>query len=125
MNDEVVKTAIMQCHVIMDRVNNLSKKQISCRIDALEESFRAENIGDVENTGNIVQDLHNEELHGEMSYISKDGVEGSIGEFGFDSMSEEKMKKILRKAMRRLVAKKILNEMKRTIINGMHMGMIT
>ncbi len=91
----------------------------------MEESFQVENIGDVENMGNIVQDLHNEELHGEMSYISKDGVEGSIGEFGFDSMSEEKMKKILRKAMRRLVAKKILNEMKRTIINGMHMGMIT
>jgi hypothetical protein len=35
------------------------------------------------------------------------------------------MKRILRKAMRRLVVKKILNEMKRTIINGMHMGMIT
>ncbi len=90
MNDEVVKTMIMQCHVIMDRVNSLSKKQISCRTDALEESFRAKNIGDVENTGNIVEDLHNEELHGEMSYISKDDVEGSLGEFGFDSMSEER-----------------------------------
>jgi hypothetical protein len=48
----------------------------------LEESFQVENIGDVENMGNIVEDLHNEELHGEMSYISKDGVEGFIGEFG-------------------------------------------
>jgi hypothetical protein len=26
MNDEVVKTTIEQCHVIMDGVNNLSKK---------------------------------------------------------------------------------------------------
>jgi len=38
----------------------------------------------VENMGNIV-----EELHGEMIYISKDGVEGSVGESRFDSMSDE------------------------------------
>jgi hypothetical protein len=52
----------------------------------LAESFQAENIGDVENMCNIVEDLHNEELHGEMDYISEDGVEGSIGKFGCNSM---------------------------------------
>jgi hypothetical protein len=51
------------------------------------ESFKAENMHDV---ANMVEDLHNEELHGEMIYISEDGVEGSVGESGFDSMSEEK-----------------------------------
>jgi hypothetical protein len=35
MNDEMVKTVIEQCHVIMDGVNNLSKKQVSCKDDAL------------------------------------------------------------------------------------------
>ncbi len=39
--------------------------------------------------GNTVEDLRNEELHGEMSYISKNGVEGSIREFGSDSMNKE------------------------------------
>ncbi len=47
--------------------------------------------------GNIVEDLHNEKLHGEMSYICKDGVEGSIGEFGFHSMSEERNEKNIAK----------------------------
>jgi hypothetical protein len=37
----------------------------------LVESFRVRKIDDVENMGNIVEDLCNEELHGEMSYISK------------------------------------------------------
>ncbi len=32
MNDEVVEMAINQCHVIMDGVNNLSKKQISAKM---------------------------------------------------------------------------------------------
>jgi hypothetical protein len=90
MNDEVVKTSIKQCHVIMDGVNNLLKKQISCRDDPLAKSFWAKNIGDVENMGNTVEDLHNEELHGEMSYIFEDGVEGFVGEFGFDSMNKER-----------------------------------
>ncbi len=39
--------------------------------------------------GNIVEDLHNEELHGKMNCIFEDGVERSIGEFGFDSMNEK------------------------------------
>jgi len=43
----------------------------------------------VENMGNIIEDLHHHELHGEMIYIFEDGVEGSIREFGFDSMNEE------------------------------------
>jgi hypothetical protein len=42
----------------------------------------------VENMGNIVEDLCNEELHGEMSYIFEDGVERFIGEFVFNSMSK-------------------------------------
>jgi hypothetical protein len=40
--------------------------------------------------GNTVEDLCNEELCGEMIYIFEDGVEGSIGEFGSDSMSEKR-----------------------------------
>jgi hypothetical protein len=48
MNDEVVKTSIEQCHVIMDGVNNLSKKRVSCRYDPLAKNFWAKNIGDVE-----------------------------------------------------------------------------
>ncbi len=43
--------------------------------------------------GNIVEDLHDEELHGEMSYIFEDGVERFIGESGFNSMSDGKNEK--------------------------------
>jgi hypothetical protein len=43
--------------------------------------------------GNIIEDFHNEELHGEMSYIFKDGVEGFIGESGFNSINEERNEK--------------------------------
>ncbi len=43
--------------------------------------------------GNIVEDLCNEELRGEMIYISEDGVERSIGESRFGSMSEERSEK--------------------------------
>ncbi len=57
--------------------------------------------------GNTIENLHSEELHGKMSYISKDGVEGYVGESTSNSMSEE-MKKILWKAMKRLVVRKIL-----------------
>ncbi len=32
--------------------------------------------------GNIVEDLCDEKLHGEMNYISKDGVEGLLGNLG-------------------------------------------
>jgi hypothetical protein len=39
---------------------------------------------------NIIEDLRNEELHGEMIYISKDGVERSIGESRSNSMTKEK-----------------------------------
>jgi len=95
MNDEVVKMTIEQCHVIMDGVNNLSKKRVSCRDNALAENFQAKDIDDVENMGNIVEDLHNEELHGEMSYIFEDGVEGPVGRFGSNSMNEIEMKRIL------------------------------
>jgi len=73
----------------MDGVNNLSKNQISHRDDALTKIFQAENNIDVENVGNTVEDLCNEKLHGEMSYIYEDGVEGSIGEFGSNFMIEE------------------------------------
>jgi hypothetical protein len=64
MNDEEVATTRDQCHMIVDGVNNLLKKWISCKDDSLVDSFRSENIRDVENMGNIV-----EELHGEMIYI--------------------------------------------------------
>jgi uncharacterized protein YprB with RNaseH-like and TPR domain len=50
--------------MIMDGVNNLLKKWISCKDDSLVDNFWSENIRDVENMGNIV-----EELHGEMIYI--------------------------------------------------------
>jgi hypothetical protein len=53
------------------------------------ESFRAKNIHDVENMGNRVEDLCNEELHGEMIYIFEDGVEGSIEESVSNYMSKE------------------------------------
>jgi hypothetical protein len=39
MNDEVVEMVIEQCHVIMDGVNDISKKRISCRDYALAKSF--------------------------------------------------------------------------------------
>jgi len=81
--------------MIMDGMNNLSKKWVSCRDNAFAENFQTKDIDDVENMGNIVEDLHNEELHCEMSYIFEDGVEGSIGKFGFNSMNETEMKRIL------------------------------
>jgi hypothetical protein len=56
-----------------------------------------------------------------MSCIFEDGVEGSIGESGFNFMNEEGSKKNI--AMKRLVARIILNEI-RTIAKGMHMGMM-
>jgi hypothetical protein len=89
MNDEVVETMIEQCHMIMDGVNNLSKKQVACKDNPIVESLWVENIGDVENMGNIVEDLCNQELHGEMNYIFEDGVEGSVGESRYDSMNEK------------------------------------
>jgi len=89
LNDEVFQMVIEQCHMIMDGVNNLLKKRVSCKDNVLAKSFRAKNISDVENMGNRIEDLCNEELDGEMSYIFEDGVEGSIGESRFDSMNEE------------------------------------
>jgi hypothetical protein len=89
MNDEEVAMMKDQCHVIMDGVNTLLKKRVSFKDDSLVENFRGENICDVENMGNIVEDLHNEELHGEKIYIFEDGVEGSIGESRSNSMSEK------------------------------------
>ncbi len=46
------------------------------------ESFQVENICDVENMGNRIEDLCNEELCGEMIYIFKDGVEGLLRSLG-------------------------------------------
>ncbi len=82
MNNEKVVTARDQCHMIVDGVNNFSKKQVSCKDNSLVESFRVENIRDVDNMGNRVEDLCNEELRGEMVYISEDGVEGPLGNLG-------------------------------------------
>jgi len=61
--------------------------------DSLVESFRAENVHAMENMGNTIEDLHSEELRGEMIYISKDGVEGSIRESRFDFMNEKRSEK--------------------------------
>lgn len=44
----------------MDGVNNLLKKQVSCKDNSLEGNFQAENISDVENMGNRIEDLHGE-----------------------------------------------------------------
>jgi len=44
MNDEKIAMVRHQCHVIVDGVNNLLKKQVSCKGDSLAESFRVENI---------------------------------------------------------------------------------
>ncbi len=78
----------------------------------------------MENMGNIVEDLHNEELHGEMSYIFDNGVEGFVRKYGSDFMNKKEVKRILRKVIRRLVVRKILNKIKRTITKGMHVGMM-
>ncbi len=57
------------------------------------ENFQVKNIHDVKNMNNTieVEDLHSEELHGEMIYIFEDGGEGSIGESRSDSVSKEKI----------------------------------
>jgi hypothetical protein len=43
MNDEEVATTRDQCHMIMDGVNNLLKKWISCKDDSLVDNFWSEN----------------------------------------------------------------------------------
>jgi len=71
------------------------KSEFSCKDDALAESFWVQNIDDVENMGNVVEDLCNEELHGEMSYIFEDGVEGFVGNLGLIPWAKKKVKRIL------------------------------
>jgi hypothetical protein len=95
MNDEKAVMTKNQCHMITNGVNNLLKKRILCKDNSLAENFQVKNIHDVENMGNIVGDLRHEEVRGEMIYIFEDGVEMLVGEFGFDSMSEKEMKRIL------------------------------
>ncbi len=90
----------------------------------MAENFQAKDIVDVENMGNTFEDLHNEELHGEMNYIFEDGVERSIGKSRFDSMNEKEVNRILRKVIKRLVVRKILNKIKRIITKRMHVGMM-
>jgi hypothetical protein len=51
----------------MAMVNNLVKKQVSCKDDYLPKNFWAKNIDDFENMGSTIEDLCNEELHGERS----------------------------------------------------------
>jgi len=97
MNDEELAMTRNQCHVIVDGVNNLLKKRVSCKDNSLAESFRAKNIRDAKNMGNRVKDLCNEELCGEMIYIFEDGVEGFVGEFGSDSMNKEGSEKNIAK----------------------------
>ncbi len=66
MNDEVVDRMIVQGHITMDGVNNLTKKQVSCKDNSLLESFEAKNIDGFKNMGNIVEDKCNEKLHGKI-----------------------------------------------------------
>jgi hypothetical protein len=40
--------------VIVDGVNNLLKKQVSCKDNSLAKNFWVENIHDVENMGNTI-----------------------------------------------------------------------
>jgi len=44
----------------MDRVNNLVKKQVSCKDNSLLESFETKNIDGFKNMSNIVEDKCNE-----------------------------------------------------------------
>jgi hypothetical protein len=44
----------------MDGVNNLAKKQVSCRDNSLLESFKTKNIDGLKNMGNIIEDKCNE-----------------------------------------------------------------
>jgi hypothetical protein len=60
MNDEVVDMMIVQGHLTMDGVNNLAKKQVSCKDNSLLESFETKNIDGFKNMGNIVEDKCNE-----------------------------------------------------------------
>jgi hypothetical protein len=75
--------------------------------------------------GHIVEDLRNEELHSEMIYIYEEGVEGSIGEFGSNSLNKEGSEENTVEAMKRLVVKKVLNKIRRTITKGMHTKVMT
>ncbi len=70
---------------IMDVMNNLAKKQISCKDNSLLDGLWLEYVLDFRNMGNTIQDLCNEELHGEGNYTSNDNVQGS----SFDSNNEE------------------------------------
>ncbi len=108
----------------MDGVNNLSKNQISHRDDALTKSFRTENNVDVENVGNIVENLCNEKLHGEMSYIYEDGVEGFVGESGSNFMNEEGNEKNIEEGDEKVGVKENFEKSK-DYNQGMHMGMMT
>ncbi len=60
MNDELVVTMLDQGDLIMDGVNDLVKKQVSCKDDSLLNGLWHENIVDFENISNIIQDLCNE-----------------------------------------------------------------
>jgi hypothetical protein len=73
----------------MDGVNNLVKKQISCKDDSLPDGLQPKNIIVFENMGNTIQDLCNEELHGKGSYTFEDGVQGSMCKSSFDSKNKE------------------------------------
>jgi len=69
----------------MDAMNNLTKKQVSCRNNSSPDGLWRKNIVDFKNMGNTIQDLCNEDLHGKGSYTLDDGMQG----FGFDSKNKE------------------------------------
>jgi hypothetical protein len=66
-------------------MNNLMKKQVSCKDNSLPSGLQHENIVDFRNMGNTFEYLCNEELHGEGRYTLDDDVQG----FGFDSKNKE------------------------------------
>jgi hypothetical protein len=89
LNDELVILVFDQGDLTMDGVNNLAKKQVSCRDDSLPDVLWPENIIDFENMGNTIKDLCNEESHGKGSYTFEDSVQGSMCNYGSNSKSKE------------------------------------
>ncbi len=77
----------------------------------------------MENVGNIVEDLCNEKLHGEMSYIYENGMEGSVGEYGLNPMNEKGSEKNIGKGNEK-VSRKENFEKTKDYNQGMHMGMM-
>ncbi len=95
MNDEVVDRMIVQGHITMDGVNNLTKKQVSCKDNSLLESFEAKNIDGFKNMGNIVEDKCNEKLHGKIVISLRMVWKALMGSLGLIPWTRKEVKRIL------------------------------